>query len=117
MRILAAAALVAVLSLGTPALVAAQDAAPRTANVLARPGAKFKTVQVIDIQQLPDIVKPHIEETVAKTSSEDMQALRKSIDGTAAAAAALKDKGMTSAQIFAADISDGQLTLFAKTGK
>jgi hypothetical protein len=113
----AAAAVVAVLSLGMPALVAAQDAPPPTANVLARPGAKFKTVQVIDVQQLPDVVKSHVLQLAAKAGDEDTAGLRQSIDGTPAAATALKDKGLTSAQIVAADLSDGQLTLFVKLAK
>jgi hypothetical protein len=117
MRMPAAAVLVAVLSLGVPARVAAQDAAPPAANVLARPGARIKTVQVIDIQQLPDMVKSHVQELAAKARDSDTAALRKSIDETPAAATALKDKGLTSAQIVAADLSDGQLTLFAKTTK
>lgn len=114
MRIFASAALVAVLSLGTPAVVAAQDASARTANALARPGAKFKDVQVIDVRQLPDIVKPHVEEMVSQTTPDELQALRKSIDGTPAAVSALKGKSLTSPQVVAADISDGLLTIFVK---
>ncbi|MET0222391.1 MAG: hypothetical protein ABW213_17215 [Tardiphaga sp.] len=117
MRMPTAAALVAVFSLVMPAIAAAQDASPPTANVLARPGARIKTVQVIDVQQLPDPVKSHVLELAAKASDDDTAGLRKSIDGTPAAAAALKGKGVTSAQIIAADLSDGQLTLFSKTAK
>jgi hypothetical protein len=117
MRMPAAAALVAVLSLGAPARVAAQDAAPPSANVMARPGARIKTVQVIDIQLLPDQVRSHVLNLATKTGDDDTAALRKSIDGNPDAAAALKGKGVTSAQIIAADLSDGQLTLFSRTAK
>jgi hypothetical protein len=42
---------------------------------------------------LPEAVKAQVEEVVSKSSAEDMQALRASIDASPAAANALKEKG------------------------
>ena len=63
-------------------------------------------------------MRSKVDEIVAQTSEEDIQALRKSIDATPDAASALKAKGakgLSSAQVVAINIADGVLTLFAKT--
>jgi hypothetical protein len=124
MRTMTAAAqaltLSTVLALGMPALVQAQATGAQTEHAPAKSGdaksgAKISKIQVIDIKQLPDAVKSQVEDIVAKSSDEDMQALRKSIDASPAAASALKEKGMTSAQVVAINIADGVLTMFART--
>jgi hypothetical protein len=119
-----ALALSAVLALGMPALVQAQATGAQTENAPAKSGdarsgdaksgMKISKIQVIDVKQLPDAVRSQVEDIVAKSSDEDMQALRKSIDASPAAASALKEKGMTSAQVVAINIADGVLTMFAK---
>jgi hypothetical protein len=116
MRTMTAAALVAVLSLGTPAFVQAQgtpsqkDSAPA-----AESNVTIRSIEVIDVKELPPAVKSQIDDIVAKTTEDDLKSLRKSIDGTPAATSALKAKGLTSAQVVAINIADGVLTLFAKT--
>lgn len=115
MRIIAAVVVTAVLTFAEPTMVVAQDAGA-IAAALGKPGARIKMVQAIDINQLPDVAKPRVEEMIASTG-DAMPAVRKSIDDTPMAASVLKDKGLTSAQVVAADISDGQLTLFARTTK
>jgi hypothetical protein len=60
-------------------------------------------------------LRAKVDEIIAKTSDEDMQSLRKSIDATPEAASALKAKGLSSSQVVAINIADGVLTLFAKT--
>jgi len=121
MRTMTIAALVAVLSLGTPALVQAQgtssqkDRAPAESQAPAESSVSIHSIQVIDVKELPPAVKSQVDDIVAKTSEEDKQSLRKSIDGTPAAISALKAKGLTSAQVVAINIADGVLMLFTKT--
>lgn len=121
MRTMTIAALVAVLSLGTPALVQAQgassqkDQAPAGSQAPAESSTSIHSIRVIDVKELPPAVKSQVDDIVAKTSEEDKQSLRKSIDGTPAAISALKAKGLTSAQVVAINIADGVLMLFTKT--
>jgi hypothetical protein len=59
-------------------------------------------------------MKSQVDDLVSKTSEEDMKGLRASIDASPAAAGALKEKDLTSAQVVAINIADGVLTMFAK---
>jgi hypothetical protein len=121
MRNMTTAALVAVLALGIPALVQAQGASsqkgqpPAESQAPAESSVSIHSIQVIDVKELPPAVKSQVDDIVAKTSEEDKQSLRKSIDGTPAAISALKAKGLTSAQVVAINIADGVLMLFTKT--
>jgi hypothetical protein len=113
MRTMTALALAASLSLGTPALVMAQGSAP-TESAAPKSTVQINKIQVIDVKTLPDAVKTQVDEVVSKTSDEDMKGLRASIDASPAAANALKEKGVSSAQVVAVNIADGVLTMFTK---
>ena len=113
MRTMTALALAASLSLGTPALVMAQGAAP-TESASPKSTVQISKIQVINVKTLPDAVKTQVDEVVSKTSDEDMKGLRASIDASPAAASALKEKGVSSAQVVAVNIADGVLTMFTK---
>jgi Spy/CpxP family protein refolding chaperone len=117
MRIFTASVIIAALSLGTPAFVQAQGAPsqPEAQNPPAQSSTVIRTIQVVDVKDLQPAVRSKIDEIVAQTSNEDIQALRKSIDASPAVASALKAKGLSSAQVVAINIADGVLTLFAKT--
>jgi hypothetical protein len=121
MRTMTTAALVAVLSLGTPVLVQAQGApsqkgqTPAESQAPAESSVSIHSIQVIDVKELPPAVKSQVDDFVAKSSEEDKQSLRKSIDGTPAAISALKAKGLTSSQVVAINIADGVLMLFTQT--
>ena len=117
MRSLTASVIVATLSLAAPALVQAQGASPRAQaqEAPAQSGAVIKSIQVVEIKQLQPEVRAKVDEIVAQTSDEDLQSLRKSIDALPEAATALKAKGLTSSQVVAINISDGVLTMIAKT--
>jgi hypothetical protein len=67
------------------------------------------------MKQLQPAVRSKVDEIVAQTSEEDIQALRQSIDATPEAASVLKAKGLNSSQVVAINIADGVLTMFAKT--
>jgi hypothetical protein len=117
MRIFTASAIVAALSLGTPAFVQAQGAPsqPEAQKPTAQSSTVIRSIQVVDVKDLQPAVRSKVDEVVAQTSEKDIQALRKSIDATPEAASALKAKGLSSAQVVAINIADGVLTLFAKT--
>ena len=118
MRIFTASVIIAALSLGTPAFVQAQGAAPSQSEA-QKPPAKSSTVirstQVVDVKDLQPAVRSKVDDIVAQTSEEDLQSLRKSIDATPEAASALKAKGLSSSQVVAINIADGVLTLITKT--
>jgi hypothetical protein len=119
MRIFMAPVIVAALSLGTPAFAQAQGTPSQPEAQAQAPAAESSTVirsiQVVDIKQLQPAVRSKVDEIVAQTSEEDIQALRKSIDATPEAASVLKAKGLSSSQVVAINIADGVLTMFAKT--
>lgn len=116
MRISTASVIVAVLTLGTPALAQAPGAQPK-----APPRAQsdqsnvIRSIQVVDIKDLRPEVKSKVEDVAAKSSADDLRKLRESIDATPEAVSALKDKGLNSSQVVAINITNGVLTLFAKT--
>lgn len=114
MRSMTALALAATLSLGTPALVMAQGTGAAKDTSAPKSTVQINKIQVIDVKTLPDAVKTQVDEVVSKTSDEDMKGLRASIDASPAAANALKEKGVTSAQVVAVNIADGVLTMFTK---
>src|ERR1700716_2032384 len=117
MRILTASVIIAVLSLETPACVQAQGAPsqPEAQTPPAQSSPVIRSIQVVDIKDLKPAVRSKVDDIVAQTSDEEMQALRKSIDAAPEVASALKAKGLSSSQVVAINIADGVLTLFAKT--
>jgi len=115
MRTLTTSVIVATLSLATPAFVQAQGASPQAQEAPAQSETVIKSIQVVEIKQLQPEVRAKVDEIVAQTSEEDLQSLRKSIDATPEADSALKEKGLTSAQVVAINIADGVLTMIAKT--
>ena len=68
-----------------------------------------------DLKDLKPEMRSKVDDAVARTSEEDMQSLRKSLDATPEAASALKAEGLSSSQVVAINITGGVLTLFAKT--
>jgi hypothetical protein len=116
MRIFTASVIIAAVSLGTPALVQAQGAPsqPEAQTPPAQSSTVIRSIQVVDIKDLKPAVRSKVDDVVAHTSEEDLQSLRKSIDATPAAAAALKAKGLNSSQVVAINLADGVLTMFAR---
>lgn len=116
MRKFTTSVIVAALSLGTPALVQAQGAASQAeAQAPAKSSATVRSVKVVDLKELQPEMRSQVEKFASTTKQEDMSSLRKSIDALPQAASALKEKGISSAQIVAINIDDGVLTMFAKT--
>jgi Spy/CpxP family protein refolding chaperone len=118
MRIFTASVIVAALSLGTPAFVQAQGAAPSQSEAqkpLAQSSTVIRNIQVVDVKDLQPAVRSKVDEIVAQTSDEEMQSLRKAIDTSPEVAAALKAKGLNSSHVVAINAADGVLTMFTKT--
>jgi hypothetical protein len=117
MRIFTASVIVAVLSFGTPAFAQTQGtpSQPEAQAPAAKSRTVIRSIQVVDIKHLDPSLRSKVDEMVAQTSEEDMQALRKSIDATPEAASVLKAKGFSSSQVVAINIADGVLTMFART--
>ena len=116
MRKFTTSVIVAALSLGTPAFVQAQGgAAPAAAQAPAKSSATVRSVKVVDLKELQPEMRSQVEKFASTTKQEDMMSLRKSLDALPQAASALKDKGLSSAQVVAINIDDGVLTMFAKT--
>jgi hypothetical protein len=117
MRIFTASVIIATVSLGTPVVVQAQGA-PSQSEAPTPPAQSnpvIRSIQVVDVKELQPAVRSKVDEIVAQTSEEDLQALRKSIDATPEAASVLRAKGLSSSQVIAINIADGVLTMFAKT--
>jgi Spy/CpxP family protein refolding chaperone len=115
MRRFTTSVIVAALSLGAPALVQAQGAAAQAeSQAPAKSSAMVRSVKVVDLKELQPEMRSQVEKFASTTRQEDMASLRKSLDALPQAASALKDKGLSSAQIVAINIDDGVLTMFAK---
>jgi hypothetical protein len=111
------ASVIAAVSLGTPAFVQAQGA-PSQSEAQTPPAQSstvIESIQVVDVKDLKPEVRSKVDDIVKRTSEEDMQSLRKSIDATPVVASALKAKGLSSSQVVAFNIVDGILTLITKT--
>ena len=117
MRIFTASVIIAAVSLGTPAFVQAQGASAQSdeSPPPAQSSTVIRSIQVVDVKELQPSVRSKVDDIVARTSEEDIQSLRKSIDATPQAVSALKAKGLSSSQVVAINIADGVLTMFAKT--
>src|SRR5262245_56880198 len=75
----------------------------------------IKSVNVVDIEQLPKETQDQVNQVVSQRSEADMQKLRSSIDARPDIKSALEAKGMSSAQVVAASLAqDGTLTLITK---
>ncbi len=98
----------------TPAEPPAQaPAQPPAAAPEAAPA--IKSVNVVDIEELPEATQKQVNEVVAQRGEDNLERLRTSIDGTPQLKSALEAKGLTSAQVIAASMSaDGALTLITK---
>ncbi|RUU33824.1 MAG: hypothetical protein E5Y88_17935 [Mesorhizobium sp.] len=93
---------------------------PPASPAPAAPGAQpevpaIQTVNVVDIEELPEETKTKVNEVIAKRGEDGLQKLRSSIDATPQVKSALEAKGLTSAQVIAASMdTNGALTLITK---
>jgi Spy/CpxP family protein refolding chaperone len=114
MRIVTTSVIIAALSLGAPAFAQTQGN-PAQSEAPTQSSTVIRSIQVVDVKDLQPAVRSKVDELVAQTREEEIQSLRKTIDATPEATAALKAKGLNSSQVVAINIADGVLTMFAKT--
>jgi glucose/arabinose dehydrogenase len=96
-----------------PAQPPAMAPAPAPEAPAAAP--TIKSVTIVDIEQLPAETQTQVDALVAKTSEAELTALRGSIDSMPEIKSALEAKGLTSANVIAANMAgDGELTLVTK---
>lgn len=76
---------------------------------------QITAVAVVDISELPQPTRDKVNAAVAKAKTEEIKALRDTIDANPPLVEALKKKGLTSANVIAANLDDqGRLTLITK---
>lgn len=94
----------------------ATEAAPKSEAPAQQPAApQITTINIVDINELPDATKTQVNDAVAQRSDTDVQKLRSSIDKSPEVSAALKEKGLTSEAVVIASLdSKGLLTLVTK---
>lgn len=87
-----------------------QDTAPKT-----RQAPTIKNVNIIDMQELSETDQSQVNAVASKTSKEDLQTLRSSIDRDPTVSQALQAKGLSSASVIAVSMdTQGTLTLITK---
>jgi len=116
MRMITLAAAGAALIL-TGAANAQAPSAPPPASAPQAPAAApaIKTVSVVDLDELPAETKDQVNQLLATRTADQLERLRKAIDGAPVAKSALEAKGFSSRDILIAQIDDkGELTIVAK---
>ena len=86
MRIFTASAIAAASALGTPAFVQAQAQGTPPQSEAQTPAAQsnklIQSVRIVNVKDLKPEMRSKVDDVVARTSEEDLQSLRKSIDAT-----------------------------------
>lgn len=114
--IAAASAALALSLAAAPAALAQAPEAPAPGAAQQKSGAPMvRSVNIVDLADLPAEAKPQIEQAAAKASKEDLEGLRSAIDRSPEIKKALEAKGATSAQVVVANLDqEGTLTLITK---
>jgi hypothetical protein len=75
----------------------------------------IKSINVIELNELPADTQTQVNEVVAKRSADDQQRLRTAIDGVPMAKAAIEAKGFTSRDVLIAQVdAEGGLLIVTK---
>ncbi|MEK1886519.1 MAG: hypothetical protein AAAB35_02835 [Phyllobacterium sp.] len=98
-----------------PQAQSAEQPASKTEAPAKSGATAITTINIVDINELPEGTKNQVNDAIAKRSDADVQKLRTSIDKSPQVSAALKEKGLTSAAVVIASLdSKGLLTLVTK---
>lgn len=119
--------MITILAAGTALMLsaAANAQAPSGQNSPARPPAaapqapaaapSIKSVNVVDITELPQETQTQVNQVVAQRGDGELQKLRKAIDAAPNIKSALEAKGLSSMHVLIAQMDDsGELTLVTK---
>ncbi len=113
-------------AVGAASLLAgtANAQAPSTGQPTSPPAASpqapsavpaIKSVNVVELNELPDAAKTQINELVAKRSAEDNQRLQRAIEGAPMVKSAVEAKGFSSRDVLIAQLNnEGELIVVAK---
>ncbi|OJY05202.1 MAG: hypothetical protein BGP04_07220 [Rhizobiales bacterium 62-17] len=75
----------------------------------------IKSINVVELDTLPETAKAQVNELVAKRSADDIQRLHKAIEDAPAVKTAVEAKGFSSQDVLVAQIDDdGELVVIAK---
>lgn len=115
MRILTTVATSALLAFSAPVLAQA-PAQSNSGQQQTQAQPKIRSVQIVDVKDLPADVRSQVDALVSRTSEDDIKSLRTSLDASPGISSALKAKGVSSAQVIAINLdTNGTLTMFTKT--
>lgn len=94
----------------------APSAAPSAPNSQAPATAPaIKTVSVVELDELPEDTRIQVNQLLATRTADQLERLRKAIEGAPAAKSALEAKGFSARDVVIAQIDDaGELTLVTK---
>ncbi len=89
--------------------------APSTKAPAQSAAPHITTINIVDLNELPDATKTQVNDAIAQRSDDDVKKLRSSIDKSPEVTSALKEKGLTSEAVVIASLdSKGLLTLVTK---
>ncbi len=75
----------------------------------------IKSVNVVDLDQLPDTTKAQVNEIVAKRTADELQRLQSAIEAAPAVKSAVEAKGFSSRDVVLAQMGeDGELTVVTR---
>ena len=116
MRALAVPIVVASLFMGAlPIMAQSPPGSSSPKKQTQQESVTIRSIQVVDVEELPSDVRSKVDTLLANTKPEDLQSLRASIDAMPEAVSALKAKGRSSAQVVAINVDDNNiLTMFTK---
>jgi hypothetical protein len=93
----------------------AQESTPPAAPEAPAGAPTIQSVSIVDITELPEATQTQVNELEAQRGEEDLVKLRSSIDAMPEIKAALEAKGLSSAEVIAASLSDsGELMLVTR---
>ena len=106
----------AFVGLGLSAASAQQSTQPQPQPPAASSqGTQVRSLNIVDMSQLPPDTQSQVKKLIAKTTPTDLKNMRSAIDRVPQIKEALQQKGLTSAEVVVASLSnDGVLTLVTK---
>src|SRR5262245_43962677 len=114
---------IVMLAVGASLLFAAAAGAQQSKPAPAQPAApqgqsqppEVRSINVVDMAQLPKETQARVNEAIAARSDADLQKLRGSIDARPDIKSALQEKGLDSGAVIAASLAEnGTLTLITQ---
>lgn len=88
---------------------------PSSSQQAPAPKPMIKSINVVELDNLPETAKAQVNELVASRSADDIQRLHKAIEDAPAVKTAVEAKGFSSGDVLVAQIDDnGELVVITK---